>query len=277
MPLTLGGAKAQGLKDANKAKRKKSRAGSSAAEQAEVLYTSTFSHERLQVRRLVRHTYFSAFIYVVILVNTVLIAADDFYAMRDNTKWVVSVSRYADWVILGIFTVEMVLKMIGLGLGYKPPLEDEVDPEQAGYFAGPWNRLDSFIVLMSWVCVPIAQFSGANVEKLVRVLRLTRPLRALREIRNLRAVNQLVQTVPLALTSFADVTAFLVFVLLVFSILALNIWGLEGKFHGRCVVARSARSLALQTNGLLMVCGCVGVCVCGCGCVCVCVIVGVYV
>jgi hypothetical protein len=80
-----------------------------------------------------------------------------------------------------------------------------------------------------------------------------RPLRALREIRNLRAINELVQTVPLAIASFVDVTGFLLFVLLVFSILALNIWGLEGKFHGRCVVANTPEARALQTRGLLQV------------------------
>ncbi len=54
-------------------------------------------------------------------------------------------SVYSDWAILAIFTLEMFLKMIAFGIGYKPPLEPDVDPELAGYFAGAWNRLDSFI------------------------------------------------------------------------------------------------------------------------------------
>ena len=164
---------AQG-KAAKKSKQDSNLNSSEAA--AEIEYTRNFSHERLKVRWLVRHTYFSGMVYVVILINTVLIAADDIYATRNNNHWVVAVSVYADWAILGIFTMEMLLKMYGLGLGYKPPLEDDVDPELAGYFAGPWNRLDSFVVLMSWVMVPIAALSGADVEKLVRVLRLTRYL-----------------------------------------------------------------------------------------------------
>ena len=220
---------------------------------AERYYTRHYSNERLAVRNLVRNAWLSTFVYSIIFVNTILIAVDDYYAEKDNTSWVVVVSVYADWVILALFTGEMGLKMVGLGLGYKPPIEDEVDPETAGYFADVWNRLDSFIVLMSWILVPVAAFSGADIDKLVRVLRLARPLRALREVKNLRILNELVQTVPLALASFVDVTAFLVFVLLVFSILALNIWGLEGKFHGRCVVETTSRTLALETNGLLQV------------------------
>jgi hypothetical protein len=50
-----------------------------------------------------------------------------------------------------------------------------------------------------------------------------------------------------------DVTGFLIFTLLIFSILALNIWGLEGKFHGRCVVNSNEKSLSLDTRGLLHV------------------------
>jgi len=256
-----------------KPKTKKAAKQDSAQDAAEKFYTLHFSEERMKVRHLVQNGWFSSFIYGVIFINTILIAFDDINAERDNTSWVVVVSAYSDWIILGIFTIEMTLKMIGLGIGFKPPVEEEVDPEVAGYFAGPWNRLDSFIVLMSWVLVPVAAFSGANVQKLVRVLRLARPLRALREIKNLRSINELVQTVPLALASFIDVTFFLIFVLLVFSILALNIWGLEGKFHGRCVVDTSEMSIALQTRGLLQVprtlCGAGGH-MCGPGFICSC-------
>ena len=178
-----------------KRQKKEKRKGESPEELADRLYTRNFSEERLKVRRFVRHPHFSAFIYGMIFVNTVLIACDDIGADRDNTHWVVAVSVYSDWIILTIFTGEMVPKMIGLGLGYKPPIEEDVDPELAGYFAGAWNRLDSFIVLMSWILVPVAAISGADIEKLVRVLRLTRPLRAIREIKNLRAINELIQTV----------------------------------------------------------------------------------
>jgi hypothetical protein len=48
-----------------------------ATDLAEQSYTRNFSRERLQIRRLVRHSYFSTFIYFVIGVNTVLIAFDD--------------------------------------------------------------------------------------------------------------------------------------------------------------------------------------------------------
>ena len=225
----------------------------SVAEAAEKYYTRNFSIERMMVRKLVRSNSFSSFIYCVIAINTLLIAFDDISATRNNTHWIVPVQFYSDWIILAIFTFEMILKIIGLGFGYKPPSEEEIDPEIAGYFAGSWNRLDSFIVLMSWVLIPVSLFSGAGVDKLVRILRLTRPLRALREIKNLKSINELVATIPMALTSFVDVTGFLIFMLLVFSILALNLWGLEGKLHGRCVVARTNRTVSIGVNGQLAV------------------------
>ena len=48
-----------------------------ATDRADELYTRNFSRERLKLRRIVRHSYFSTFIYIVIGVNTFLIAFDD--------------------------------------------------------------------------------------------------------------------------------------------------------------------------------------------------------
>lgn len=220
----------------------------------DVLYTRGMSDERLKLRRFVRSGWFSSFIYAAILFNTVLIALDDYYVDRDNSSIINDVSAIADWVILGIFTLECILKMVALGIGVKPPRDPTIDPELAGYFAAMWNRFDSFIVLMSWIFIPIAEFSGADISRLVRILRLTRPLRALREVKNLRGIQELLEAFPVSFAAFMDVTNLLIFVLLVYSILFLSLFGLEGKLHGRCVVD-SAMGAALDTNGLLQLPG----------------------
>jgi predicted Holliday junction resolvase-like endonuclease len=189
----------------------------------------------------------------VIIFNTIIMAMDDVYASRTKDSIVQRISVFSDWAILAIFTVEMLLKMIGLGVGFRAPEDETLDSELAGYFASSWNRFDCFIVIISWILVPIAQVSGENVQNLVRVTRLARPLRALRDVRNLESVEMLLQTIPAALPAFMDVTNLLLFLLVVFSILTLNLWGLEGKMHGRCVVAKDRTDFAanLSTSGFL--------------------------
>ena len=57
------------------AKKKKITKKDSVEEAAEKFYTRTFSEERLKFRQIVRSSSFSMFVYSVIFINTVLIAA----------------------------------------------------------------------------------------------------------------------------------------------------------------------------------------------------------
>ncbi|EKX41991.1 hypothetical protein GUITHDRAFT_164211 [Guillardia theta CCMP2712] len=220
-------------------------------ELAEREYTKHFSQERIWLRNFVRSSYFAFIIYALIFFNTILIALNDIKDDYDPTSRLKDVNKIADWLIVSVFTAEMFLKMAALGIGFRPPLSRNVDPELAGYFASAWNRLDSFVVLMSWILIPIANVSGSGVKKLVQIFRLTRPLRALRELRNLKGVSALIETFPVSMASFFDVTCLLLFCLVVFATLALNIWGLEGRFNARCVVDSTDKTRSLQVAGFL--------------------------
>ena len=195
------------------------------------------SAERIFLQRITKSPYFSFLIYGTIFANTVIIAFDDTWVSRKADASFTRTSEIADWIILGIFTAEMVLKIMAYGVGFKPPRDPEEDPEiMSGYFALDWNRFDCVIVIMSWILVPVSAFSGSDVTRLARIMRLTRPLRALKQIRALKGTQELVSCIPISLPSIFDVMNLLLFCLLVFGILGLNLFGLEGKFHGRCVV-----------------------------------------
>ena len=90
---------------------------------------------------------------------------------------------------------EMVMKLFALGAGYVVPAGADAESEHAGYFASHWNRLDCFVVLMSWVLYLYTEASNdnqiSNLARSLRLVRLSRPLDFLRNhpSRRLRQVS----------------------------------------------------------------------------------------
>jgi hypothetical protein len=134
---------------------------------------SKFRNRRSSIRyrllRIVRHKAFATFIYICIGYNTITIAMNDFQVDRDNGSQLNAIIDASDWVVLGIFTGEMVMKMLAMGLGYRsasgrdsktkddeslPSLTGD-DNEDDGYFVSYWNRMDCFIVIVSWLLIII--------------------------------------------------------------------------------------------------------------------------
>jgi hypothetical protein len=152
------------------------------------------------------------------------------------------------------------------------------EPEvSGGYFASSWNCFDCAVVLITWALVPL-QFvdtSNQDLARIARILRIVRPLRALRAVSGARDVlntfPQAVRAPPAALPprcalacegaaeraarwqvpAIGDVLALLAFIIIVWAILGLNLFGLDGQFHGRCVADSPAAEVA-GTRGLLL-------------------------
>ena len=66
----------------------------------------------------------------------------------------------ADIVITCVFTLELSLKCIALGLA----------AHSGAYLRGSWNRLDAFIVFVSWLSIAIAS-SDLGALRALRALR----------------------------------------------------------------------------------------------------------
>ena len=126
--------------------------------------------------------------------------------------------------------------------------DDKGPPQFRGYFDCNWNRLDFCIVAATWILVPVqyAMLDDETVGRLVRIVRIGRPLRA---FRTFDGTKDVLKTFPRAIPAMGDVLALLLFVLVVYAILGINLYGLEGQFHGRCVVADGH---AAGTHGLLL-------------------------
>ena len=93
----------------------------------------------------------------------------------------------ADYVFLGIFTVEMTMKHIALG----------VVGHARAYWRDPWNAMDGFIVIMAYVGIIASDLPQLKPLRAIRTMRALRPLRALKMFPGMKiAVNCLLKSIP---------------------------------------------------------------------------------
>ena len=219
-------------------------------------------------RRLVKNQAFNAFIYLCIAFNTVTIGMNDLYVERDNAHRLRSVVDISDWAVLCVFTVEMFLKMYAWGLWSRSAEESknddfdavlDEDEELTGYFSNWWNVFDCAIVVVSWATAPLIYLQNIDQSfgRIVRAIRTARPLRALRSF---DGTQDVLKTFPHAIPSMRDGLTLLGFVFVVYAILGVNLFGVDGAFHGRCVVddannTYGTRGFLQKERGLAVVCG----------------------
>lgn len=168
----------------------------------------------------IQHSYFEAFISIVILCNCVQLILSDPKSSSNGVLEIVEI------FFLFIYIVEMLLKMLGLGLFMR----------RSSYFRNSWNILDFCIVVAS-----VASFitnnsnGGSNRSKQsinfssLRTFRVLRPLRTINVIRKLRA---LVKTVMDSLPYLFDIFIIILFTFGVFAIIGLQLF--RGALQKRC-------------------------------------------
>ena len=80
--------------------------------------------------RITNNTKFEVFIVVVIFLNMVAMMVEH-YQMHEN---LIEILDYFNMIFTGVFTVECIMKLIGLGIYY---------------FKVPWNLFDFIVVVLS--------------------------------------------------------------------------------------------------------------------------------
>ena len=138
----------------------------------------------------------------------------------------------ADLICLVIFTVEALLKVVALGFARG----------EAAYLGNAWNRLDFFLVCMTWLSIILQQ--ETPLFKLFRALRALRPLRKLRLMAGLAAI---LEFYPYIL----NVCAFLIFFFCMFGTIGIQMFG--GVTSYRCVGA-AAVNASTATGAVLPDC-----------------------
>ncbi|XP_060754243.1 voltage-dependent T-type calcium channel subunit alpha-1H [Neoarius graeffei] len=130
-----------------------------------------------------------------------------------------------DDFIFAFFAVEMVLKMVALGV-FGPRC----------YLGDTWNRLDLFIVMAGMLEYSL---DGHNVSfSAIRTVRVLRPLRAINRVPSMRIlVTLLLDTLPM----LGNVLLLCFFVFFIFGIVGVQLWA--GLLRNRCFLDDNARMM----------------------------------
>lgn len=132
--------------------------------------------------KIVANKWFERFIMFLILISSILLCLDE-PRLNPNSNLAIFL-YYADIVITILFTIEMVIKIIALGL---------IGHDNA-YLRSGWNRMDGFIVIIS---IMNLFMSGLKFIKGVRALRALRPLRMVSRFESMKlVVNSIFATIP---------------------------------------------------------------------------------
>jgi hypothetical protein len=103
-------------------------------------------------------------------------------ATADPTELIQSdTSVMVDNVFLGLYTIEMIVKIVALGFLLN----------EGAYIRDPWNILDFIIVGSSWLTVIeglIGGGGGGNGLGALRAFRVLRPLKAITSIKGLQVL-----------------------------------------------------------------------------------------
>ena len=153
---------------------------------------------------------------LVILVNSIVMVFDE--PGREQA----AALKMADYVFTGIYTVEMLLKIAGMGFVW----------DQGSYLRDSWNILDFIIVVFSYVPIlldataepasPIDTEVGVQADtqssvgfNSLRTFRVLRPLKTISSVQGLKVImSALFAAVPL----LADTLMILLFFFFIFSI-----------------------------------------------------------
>eukprot|EP01065_Artemidia_motanka_P051703 TRINITY_DN915_c3_g1_i1.p1 TRINITY_DN915_c3_g1~~TRINITY_DN915_c3_g1_i1.p1 ORF type:complete len:2117 (+),score=680.72 TRINITY_DN915_c3_g1_i1:180-6530(+) len=188
---------------------------------------------RHPLRRLCRVVYtdkrFGSAVLILIVANSLVMCIT--YAWPCGTGKVhpcgpSSVADGMDWFFTCAFTVEMLIKVIALGLVRHP----------RSYLRFGWNVLDFVTVVASWL------EKGAIVPN-ASVLRLLRVLRPLRTMSRVRGLRTLMGALFGAMPEIRDNIVLLGFLVTIFAILGVHLF--EGQLRQRCVVVAGEYGLVV--------------------------------
>ncbi|MCI4380495.1 hypothetical protein PGIGA_G00240510 [Pangasianodon gigas] len=158
--------------------------------------------------------YFEMCILLVIAASSIALAAED--PVATNSDWN-KVLRYFDYVFTGVFTFEMIIKMIEQGL----ILHD------GSYFRDLWNILDFIVVVGALVAFALTNNKGRDIKtiKSLRVLRVLRPLKTIKRLPKLKAVFDCVVT---SLKNVFNILIVYKLFMFIFAVIAVQLF--KGKF-----------------------------------------------
>ncbi|KAK1878471.1 putative voltage-dependent R-type calcium channel subunit alpha-1E [Dissostichus eleginoides] len=158
--------------------------------------------------------YFEMTILLVIVASSIALAAEDPVSTNSDRN---KVLRYFDYVFTGVFTFEMIIKMIDQGL----ILHD------GSYFRDMWNILDFIVVVGALIAFALTNNKGRDIKtiKSLRVLRVLRPLKTIKRLPKLKAVFDCVVS---SLKNVFNILIVYQLFMFIFAVIAVQLF--KGKF-----------------------------------------------
>ena len=159
------------------------------------------------------HKYFQRFILLTILLAGVVVGIQTYKEFAHNHKDVLGL---LDAFILGVFTIEVVIKIVAEG---KKPLN---------YFKNPWNVFD-FLIVAACLLEPILPINSTFLP----VLRLARILRVLKLVTTLPKLQVLVGCLLKSLPSMFYVSLLLGLLFYIYGTMAVFLYSENDPIHFR--------------------------------------------
>ncbi|EDQ91804.1 uncharacterized protein MONBRDRAFT_22969 [Monosiga brevicollis MX1] len=159
---------------------------------------------------------FATFITIVIVLNTITLAM--WYPQAPSAY--LAGLAICNYVWTGIFVVELLIKLGGLGL--------------RSYFASGWNRFDCLVVTLSIVEIIIEATTDSSTGGL-SILRSFRLLRVLKLARSWKTMQHLVGVVGRSLSDLLSLTIILLIIMYIFAVMGFQLFRTDytrDKFEG---------------------------------------------
>ncbi|CAD5229555.1 unnamed protein product [Bursaphelenchus okinawaensis] len=166
-------------------------------------------HLRLQLRIMVKSQVFYWSVITLVFLNTACVASEH----HGQPDWFTEFLKYAEFVFLGIFVGEMLLKLFAMG--YRP------------YFASKFNRFDCIVIVGSAFEVIWAEVKGGSFG--ISVLRALRLLRIFKLTSYWVSLRNLVRSLMNSMRSIISLLFLLFLFIVIFALLGMQLFG--GKFN----------------------------------------------
>ena len=162
-----------------------------------------------KLKQFVEGKLFQGIILLVIIINSVVLGLQTYPAIDNSIGDILSV---IDYICLGIFIIEMILKMIVYRF--------------LGYFKSPWNVFDFCIIIMS-VLSGLSVLSSLRVLRVFRVFRSLKGLRGFKMASSLKPLQVIISAIGKSLPGISWALLLMVIVYYIFSIIGVTIFGTD--------------------------------------------------
>ncbi|XP_075226266.1 voltage-dependent calcium channel type A subunit alpha-1-like [Lycorma delicatula] len=164
---------------------------------------------RFCIRHTVKKQWFYWFVIVLVFFNTVCVAVEHY----DQPEWLSNFLYYTEYVFLGLFMMEMFIKMYALG----PRI----------YFESAFNRFDCVVISGSIFEVVWSHFKSGSFG--LSVLRALRLLRIFKVTKYWSSLRNLVISLLNSMRSIISLLFLLFLFILIFALLGMQLFG--GQFN----------------------------------------------